>query len=560
MLAWIAIKYSTNPRDSPYRIQTLDIINQEKKNVYGRGIIMELSPEMFTEPDQKTRSIVLKQLKSMYDTSCVHESTVLSPLKELVVDGFDNEQIWQELCLKNDSLINFVEKTVLKAAKFEEKEQEKEARDEFDAEVEEEDEDEVEDEEEQKVKFEDEEDEEDAEEDEEFSEPASEEEFTENISDDYESEEESIHVSDDMAAEESENSENEFGEPIDDISDEEKLLMEDESDSDIQLSAAETSESENEIGSDNNVSLGNEVSTKINMLGDFDGPEDSRKSRFEREQEKKQREIEKLENELVAPKSWTMAGEASSKKRPLNSLLEEDLEFEHNQKLVPIITNEVTASLEDMIKKRILDREFNDVERKVTNELQVKPEVVLDQEKSKKSLSALYEEEYTKQEVPDKLLKEHEEINRLYQKLVNKLDALSNFHYTPKLKHEELVVVGNTASIEMEEAVPLTVSEGSRLAPQEIFQKPKHDTKGESEMTKADKKRRYELKKQKIKARTAKELKKSDRKQALKNISSKKVNLFDFRMLRSLIRRKRILSVPNKFFLENQSNWIECVT
>ena len=67
------------------------------------------------------------------------------------------------------------------------------------------------------------------------------------------------------------------------------------------------------------------------------------------------KQIASLEAENVGDKDWTMIGEANARSRPQNSLLEEDLEFEHAAKQVPIITEEVTKSLEDRIKARILE-------------------------------------------------------------------------------------------------------------------------------------------------------------------------------------------------------------
>jgi U3 small nucleolar RNA-associated protein MPP10 len=74
-----------------------------------------------------------------------------------------------------------------------------------------------------------------------------------------------------------------------------------------------------------------------------------------------------------------------------------------------VITNETTDSLEDLIKQRIRDKVFDDVERKKKtpngNEAQVyKKEILLEHEKSKMSLAQVYEQEYMKKQTVNKLL------------------------------------------------------------------------------------------------------------------------------------------------------------
>lgn len=67
-----------------------------------------------------------------------------------------------------------------------------------------------------------------------------------------------------------------------------------------------------------------------------------------------------------------MSGEVRGAQRPLNSLLAEDLDFETAGKVVPVITEEVTRTLEETIKYRILEKAFDDPIRKVAD-----PKVVL---------------------------------------------------------------------------------------------------------------------------------------------------------------------------------------
>lgn len=144
----------------------------------------------------------------------------------------------------------------------------------------------------------------------------------------------------------------------------------------------------------------------------------------------------------MGKKDWTLMGEASSRTRPQNSLLEEDLEFERVMKAAPIITEEVVQGLEERIKARILEGNFDDVVRKrAVDDKPFLPSRVfeLKDTKSTQSLAQIYEDEYmaTQTNGPTddrdgKLKKEHDEIDKLWENICSKLDALCNTHFTPK--------------------------------------------------------------------------------------------------------------------------------
>lgn len=210
------------------------------------------------------------------------------------------------------------------------------------------------------------------------------------------------------------------------------------------------------------------------------------RSAYERRQVDLAEKIRKLELENVSKKKWTLIGEARASQRPLNSLLEEDLDFERIGKPVPVITEEVREEIEDMIKRRILAGEFDELQKRdplyVSSEFK-RGRIELKDSKSELGLAEVYEREHLQSVDPsghpnikdEKLRKEHEEILLMFSDITKKLDSLSSWHYTPKPPKPSISIVSDVPAISMEEAQPtasgggVAVAEASMLAPQDIY-------------------------------------------------------------------------------------------
>lgn len=232
--------------------------------------------------------------------------------------------------------------------------------------------------------------------------------------------------------------------------------------------------------------------------------EEGKLSAHERQQEKTKRRIEQLEKSNLESKDWTMQGEVSASRRSKNSALEVELDFEHGARPAPVITEEVTQSLEDMIRSRIIEGTFDDPQPRAPPVTAApKERMEMDEEKSKKGLGEIYEQEYMENTglaaaATPAMEALKAEASALFRGLCNRLDALSHFHFAPKPKIEEMEVKVDVPALAMEEVAPLAISDASMLAPEEVY-KGEGIIKGESELTPEERKRRRAQKKRKRK-------------------------------------------------------------
>lgn len=255
-------------------------------------------------------------------------------------------------------------------------------------------------------------------------------------------------------------------------------------------------------------------------MADADEPKGPR-STHEKQRARIADEIRRLEAANVAKKEWMVAGEARAVERPVNSLIEEDLDFERVGKPVPVVTHETTEDIEELVKRRILAKEFDEVVRRRPGAADLQSSrrgrFELDDTKAQQSLAEMYEADHLRATDANyvdpknqKLMREHAEVTDLWKEISSKLDLLCNLNYKPQAPQPSINVVTDAPTIMMEDARPTAggaVAGPSGLAPQEIY-KPGDDgrTAGEivlktgaviskDEMTREEKARKRRQKK-----------------------------------------------------------------
>ena len=93
------------------------------------------------------------------------------------------------------------------------------------------------------------------------------------------------------------------------------------------------------------------------------------------------------------------------------------------------------------------------------------------------------------------------EIDDLFDSLMRNLNQLSNIHYVPKRKTKEAGIrTQNVPALQMEEALPIGVSQGQTKSAKEVFSVAHKDMRDKDELTKEEKRRERAHRKRQIKA------------------------------------------------------------
>lgn len=140
-------------------------------------------------------------------------------------------------------------------------------------------------------------------------------------------------------------------------------------------------------------------------------------------------EVAMMEHKLIENKPWQMKGEVRGLDRPKNALVDEQVDVEFGVTPKIKVTKEMNNNLEEVIKQRILDEQFDDPKEYIRPALfrenyNLMEDIQL--EKDKRGLGELYEEDYKKNilgmSVETKEGKMKLEIEDLFKKINHYLD------------------------------------------------------------------------------------------------------------------------------------------
>ncbi|KAJ1607487.1 Mpp10-like U3 processosome protein [Cryptosporidium canis] len=249
-------------------------------------------------------------------------------------------------------------------------------------------------------------------------------------------------------------------------------------------------------------------------------------SRLAKDKKKMDTIIDELEESIIKEKEWYKLGESSINDRGKNSLLDIHLEVPQFSSMSTSVisatemnigdvssidkstTEEINPYLENIVRQRILNNLFDNVKpndeliRTLNSENDNGSDEVL-VEKSKLSLAEIYSKKYEEQvmgNASEEYSNEKKHISALFSEIMHKLDNLSNQYFATNIP----VIRGsfsneNAPALKTEDAIPVIISDNSRLAPQEIKAQGKLLVR--SEMTRQEKKSNRNSMKRKIKKR-----------------------------------------------------------
>lgn len=232
-------------------------------------------------------------------------------------------------------------------------------------------------------------------------------------------------------------------------------------------------------------------------------------SQFETRAQSIAEQIQTLEEAQLEEKHWALKGEVTQADRPESSLLEAYLDFDHVAQSAPVLSEQHTAKLEALVRRRVLEGAWDDVLRKTLQDTAFyKPKVQLDFAKSRKGLGDVMEDAYLRAVgaaggEEEELTADQKTAQQLFIDMCRSLDALTNHHYRPSAPktREIFATAKDVPAIQLEEVAPVGVSGARLLAPEEIGGRRNAVEKSGAELDHTDRKKQRKHRKEASKKR-----------------------------------------------------------